>query len=1232
MQHHQNDNEMNDGGEDKEYRVKLWNAIKEAAKQDLYSFSSNYNEHQNDTRSVFCISMKWIQDLISYLHADDDERPSELPLLDDKESLNQKKHGQDYHFVGSSLFLLYQKKFGSTSEKAFDKNRIDISIVQGEIEWPLDWPLPLGFEKNGGKRNKRMEWKHLLVDVDSLFRSWKISNDPPSHSQNDGDDDYIMEQHRDNRFNGKSKMTGFVTGHDDDFNGYDSDRAPTPETTPVIDDEHTEDLSSPVLYLPASTTRPTDLEPLTTSLTSARKRKRYGAGLSNLGNTCFMNSSIQCLAHTPPLRHYFLSGEFRNDLNRDNPLGTGGELAIEFARLLNEMWGCNDTIPERDTALVKSNNIFGDDDTEEEEDEPKMFTASRYGSYRKSTFTSSTLNNPYGSCYGANVVCPRNFKYILGKHAEQFVGYNQHDSQELATYLLDALHEDTNRVSKKPYIEKPEQKPDESDEEAGKRAWSLHLKREDSRVVESFVGQVKSRVECPKEGCGRVSTTYDPFMYLSVPLPGATERVVVVTFVDMILPSDNNQNHVLQKRKLKVKISKTAKVDGLKKVVASMMNEDYAAEQIDVAVHEENLTVVDVWQKSTYTWLDDNYDVSRISDSSVNEENGTFVFHVASVESIRAQVRKDNTQTASTEKEVIDTKMNPETRKNRLSLNEMITKDLIWEVKLAEFVENPVNISTLLKSRHTTHEKRMNEYEKAMKFINRCYESQEVVSILSSKEHDEEKQNGKDDTVVPRLSSVNILDFKDRLSIEEICEQSSSFKNIRTPEDLAVFEYCVNEFYRSTMKIYNERKEEYKDGGLVEILFHEPNMYSTRSLNVCAGPFIFRIAPTLTVFGLRKLLAEQFGAYLQSTNIQEQRSTSTFTEDHHEEDASKDSVYTMQDPIHDKDQLCDNSSSDAFDFFRTIPLTYAIKSKRQSSHSQDYRRLGSIENEKSSSVISHVNVASSTDICEQESVLDIVGNMGTINVNFSRKGTFDRERWNKVLSPKKIAEEKTEDTITLYDCIKKHCQLEQLEESEMWYCSSCKEHVQAWKQEHLYRTPPILIIHLKRFHYSAMTHRRDKIDVFVDFPLKGLDLRNDVMTWEQGEEPIYDCYAVSNHFGGLGGGHYTAYALNDENEWCNFDDSRVTTNVDENEVVSKAAYVLYYRRRDVKLDDTVWLERAHLSDDESLQRQSAQVVPVKMDVESDNAVSDEGMVTPNSTSPAPSSFSFGDDELDATMV
>jgi hypothetical protein len=69
--------------------------------------------------------------------------------------------------------------------------------------------------------------------------------------------------------------------------------------------------------------------------------------------------------------------------------------------------------------------------------------------------------------------------------------------------------------------------------------------------------------------------------------------------------------------------------------------------------------------------------------------------------------------------------------------------------------------------------------------------------------------------------------------------------------------------------------------------------------------------------------------------------------------------------------------------------------------------------------------------------------------------------------------------------------------------------------------------------------------------------------WTEGEKPTYDLYAVSNHYGGLGGGHYTAYTLSDDGSWCHFDDSRVTHNLDSKDVVTEAAYVLYYRRRDV---------------------------------------------------------------------
>jgi ubiquitin C-terminal hydrolase len=61
-------------------------------------------------------------------------------------------------------------------------------------------------------------------------------------------------------------------------------------------------------------------------------------GLSNLGNTCFMNSAIQCLSNTTELTKYFIYGLYKDEVNYTNELGTQGRLVEAYAKLMKEMW------------------------------------------------------------------------------------------------------------------------------------------------------------------------------------------------------------------------------------------------------------------------------------------------------------------------------------------------------------------------------------------------------------------------------------------------------------------------------------------------------------------------------------------------------------------------------------------------------------------------------------------------------------------------------------------------------------------------------------------------------------------------------------------------------------------------------------------------------------------------------------------------------------------------------
>mmetsp|Transcript_29518 Transcript_29518/g.61705 ORF Transcript_29518/g.61705 Transcript_29518/m.61705 type:complete len:394 (+) Transcript_29518:1543-2724(+) len=170
--------------------------------------------------------------------------------------------------------------------------------------------------------------------------------------------------------------------------------------------------------------------------------------------------------------------------------------------------------------------------------------------------------------------------------------------------------------------------------------------------------------------------------------------------------------------------------------------------------------------------------------------------------------------------------------------------------------------------------------------------------------------------------------------------------------------------------------------------------------------------------------------------------------------------------------------------------------------------------------------------------------------------------------------------VSLDQCFEAFVKPERLDEENKWYCSNCKDHVRAMKTMELWRLPNILVVHLKRFKFKNVL-RRDKLETLVNFPLDGLDMsahcgRHGERKHNPGlvDETVpaeYDLFAVVNHFGRMGFGHYTAFSRSwDERgispDWELFDDSTVRnvgsgTAGGRNAVVSPAAYVLFYRRR-----------------------------------------------------------------------
>ncbi|XP_039403790.1 ubiquitin carboxyl-terminal hydrolase 19 isoform X5 [Mauremys reevesii] len=720
-------------------------------------------------------------------------------------------------------------------------------------------------------------------------------------------------------------------------------------------------------------------------------------GLVNLGNTCFMNSVIQSLSNTRELRDYFHDRSFEAEINYTNPLGTGGRLAIGFAVLLRALW--------------------------------------------KGTH---------------HAFQPSKLKAIVASKASQFTGYAQHDAQEFMAFLLDGLHEDLNRIQNKPYTETVDS-DGRPDEVVAEEAWQRHKMRNDSFIVDLFQGQYKSKLVCPV--CAKVSITFDPFLYLPVPLPQKQKVLTVYYFA--------KEPH---KKPVKFLVSISKENSSAAEVLDSVAH--------SVRVKPENLRLAEVIKNRFHRMFLPSQSLDTVSPADL-----LLCFEVLS----------------------------PELAKERVVVLQVQQRPQVPSVPISK-------CAACQKTQQAEDEK--------LKRCTRCYRVG-YCNVGCQKTHwpDHKALCRPENIGFPFLISVP----ESRLTYSRLAQLLEGYAR-----------YSVSVF-----------QPPFQLGP--QPLLPEKLDLPARSSCGAAPPAPeagdadrapHRQEPQLSTPELHPELGEA-SAVPRSSALSSDSGCSE-----HSLEAQGEGCWAKE-PSYErgpKPEAAVPGYQHAPDVLSAHAAQFYINTIDGASREHKLEEKGDAPLEL-------------TDDCS----------LALVWQNNERLKEFvlvESKELECVEDPGSASEAARAGHFTLGQCLKLFTKPEVLAPEEAWYCPKCKQHREASKQLMLWRLPNVLIIQLKRFSFRSFIWR-DKINDMVDFPVRSLDLSKFCIGQkEEQQQPMYDLYAVINHYGGMIGGHYTAYARLPSDKtsqrsdvgWRLFDDSTVTT-VDESQVVTRYAYVLFYRRR-----------------------------------------------------------------------
>ena len=813
-------------------------------------------------------------------------------------------------------------------------------------------------------------------------------------------------------------------------------------------------------------------------------------GLRNLGNTCYMNTALQCLSNCVELRNYFLYGYPEKDVNNFNVLGFKGLIAFSFENFIKRLW-------------------LGEE----------------------SALNISEYKNAISLCN------------------DRFKGYNQQDTHEFVIFLIDALHEDLNRVNNKIYIKKEEK--DLNDELKSKIEWNNFLRRNQSILVDLFYGIFKSTVTCTE--CKKSCIDFNIFSCLSLNLKYNIKKISLANVENKInnlsinpkISYCNNINTIKesnQKNKEDIPYNKNQNInDYLKKKEANtnkqpnklpidrndLRNEKdsnnnffiitlifmfYSPEEKPIKL------ILPIKDKSELNYKSILYKISKIFNKN---PYSLYLYHISGKNIVNVYGCNNLSLYDTNNKLLLVSEINPEVIRRNLSHD---TNEIFYYSQISQY-----------NSKYTSRELIENNFKKNKDVI------LQAINTIVSKEIFSQFILNEPFIYNHYMDLSKVYQFTLKNCFKDNKDGYYFPKIVVFSKDQTIFDLYF-EIFKMNQIIINENENENKTNFNQEIKEKIINSYFQPLIQVNINNFdetkIFNSNNLPFYLCIQKFNLITNGAdkeiYLLLNEEEKNKKLRTILSD-----------IEGQNNFPNEQILLKINWNDKY----ITKIKEIIKPEKIDLFFKDLINMTNNENNNN-----NIEEKKENKIINKE-----FGKENKINININENHLKSDNSYN-------INKESTNQinkNITLNDLFEILGEEELLDENNLWFCENCKKKQKAVKKLEIYKTPKILIIQIKRF------NRIRKLDTKVTFPIENLDINKYIISEDKNKNIKYDLFAVANHYGSLNFGHYTAICKNSfNNKWYEFNDSYVSAINDKSKIISENAYVLFYKQKN--LSDLDW--------------------------------------------------------------